>query len=177
MEKKFKDMKVIYSGWMKLFKVMVGDRWYEYLKNHDAVAAIVRDKDGKILLVEQFRPALLSNTLEVPAGCIDKENKSREEIMREELIEEAGLEVPIEKIKECITYKPIVGFSSSTMHIYEIQLDIVGENRKIENDDVTGTRWVTMDQIENLIKDERIVDSKTIMSYFYLKGKKGDTKI
>lgn len=169
---KFKNKEIIYSGWLKLFRVKVNNRWYEYLKNHDAVAAIVKDKNNKILLVEQFRPALLQQTLEIPAGCIDKKDKTKEEIMKEELMEEAGLEVPLEKIKECMTYKPIVGFSNSTMYIYEIELDIIGEDKAINDDDVTAIRWITMDQFDSYIQDKVIVDSKTTMSYYYLKGKK-----
>ncbi len=53
---------------MKLIRKQVNDKWYEVLENHDAVSAIVKDKNGKILLVEQYRPAMDVNTLEIPAG-------------------------------------------------------------------------------------------------------------
>ncbi|MBF8983544.1 NUDIX hydrolase [Lutibacter sp. B2] len=172
MTKNFDEKKVVYSGWMNLFKVSVNGKWYEYLENHDAVACIVQDMDNKILLVEQFRPALLSKTLEIPAGCIDKGNESKEQIMIEELKEEADLDVDVQDIKEVITYKPIVGFSNSTMHIYEVKVNVKGEDKEITGDDVSKIKWVTISEWKELIESGYINDSKTMMAYYYFMSQK-----
>lgn len=161
----------LYSGWMKLYKKKVGDHWYEILDNHDAVSAVVSDSEGKILLVEQYRPALEQNTLELPAGVLDKVNLTKEQVMCEELKEEAGLEVAPEELKELFHFKPAVGFSNSTVWVYGLNLKDVGAAKRIENDDVFHIHWLKKSEFSKAVKEGRIEDSKTLMAYYYLASK------
>jgi len=160
---------VVYDGWMKLIRKQVNEKWYEVLENHDAVSAIVKDKNGKILLVEQYRPAMDVNTLEIPAGVIDKP-LTNEEIMAEELAEEANLQVDAACIKEAVCFKPIVGFSNSTTWIYEVQLNVEGENMEIHNDDVHQIHWYTLDEFRSGVNTGAIDDCKTIIAFYYLES-------
>jgi ADP-ribose pyrophosphatase len=161
------ERELVYDGWMKLYKEKINGKWYEILDNHDAVSALVLDKEGKILLVEQYRPAMGRNTLEIPAGVIDKPGLSKEEIMSEELMEEAGLEVSPGELEEIILFRPIVGFSKSKTYIYKVGLDIVGKDKIIEDDDVIAIRWLDPTTFRNMIKDQIIQDNKTLMAFFY----------
>lgn len=161
------ERELVYDGWMKLYKEKINGKWYEILDNHDAVSALVIDREGKILLVEQFRPAMGRNTLEIPAGVIDKPGLTKEEIMSEELMEEAGLEVNPDDIKEIIVYRPIIGFSKSVTYIYKVELDTIGEDSEIKDDDVIGIKWLTVDTFRKMIKDGTIQDNKTLMAFFY----------
>lgn len=49
-------------------------------------------------------PATLGFTLELCAGIIDK-SKPFIEIAREEVLEECGYDVPLERIEEVLTYR------------------------------------------------------------------------
>ncbi|MBU5484919.1 NUDIX hydrolase [Clostridium sp. MSJ-11] len=163
--------KLLYDGWLKLFKKRVGDREYEIVKNHDAVSALVINEFDEILLVKQFRPSIMKETLEIPAGIIDVEGESIEDCLIRELWEETALVIEKNDISKIISYKPILGFSSSTMHMFKVKISkasFIPEN--IRDEDVLDGRWVTIDELEDLIKKEIIVDDKTIMAFYYFKS-------
>ena len=62
---------------------------YEIVEHAHAVAILV-ERDGRILFVRQYRPAVGTATLEIPAGLIDP-GETPEEAARRELAEEAQL--------------------------------------------------------------------------------------
>jgi 8-oxo-dGTP pyrophosphatase MutT (NUDIX family) len=67
-----------------------GDR--EVVEHPGAVAALVVDADGRVVLVDQWRHAVGARVLEVAAGKYDVEGESVEETLRRELAEELGVE-------------------------------------------------------------------------------------
>lgn len=68
---------------------LVLDGNYEIVEHAHAVAILV-ERDGKVLFVRQYRPAIGEATLEIPAGLIDP-GEAPEEAAKRELAEEAGL--------------------------------------------------------------------------------------
>lgn len=75
-------------------------------------------KYSKTVDLERY-PGKLGITMELCAGIVDK-SKPLNEIAREEVIEECGYDVPIERLEELMTYRSGVGtsgkHSSSTIH-------------------------------------------------------------
>jgi ADP-ribose pyrophosphatase len=61
--------------------------WSVRTNGYAAVVAVTRDL--RIPLVRQYRPAVETNTLELPSGAIDS-GESPEEAARRELLEESG---------------------------------------------------------------------------------------
>jgi ADP-ribose pyrophosphatase len=163
-------MELVYDGWLKLYKMHFEGKTYEILDNHDAVAAIVLDGEGKLLLVEQFRPALGVNTLELPAGVVDKAGLNLQEIMAEELFEEAALEIDPAALESIIVFKPIVGFSKSQMTVYYTTVKKVYSGYDVTDCDVFRVHWITFETFENWVKSGLVFDNKTVMAYYYLKA-------
>jgi ADP-ribose pyrophosphatase len=58
----------------------------------DCVLILATTKDNQVLLVQQYRPTLDCETLELPSGHIEKKESS-EEAARRELLEETGYKV------------------------------------------------------------------------------------
>jgi 8-oxo-dGTP pyrophosphatase MutT (NUDIX family) len=67
-----------------------GDR--EVVEHPGAVAALVVDEDGRVVLVDQWRHAVGARVLEVAAGKYDVDGESVEDTIRRELAEELGVE-------------------------------------------------------------------------------------
>lgn len=66
---------------------------------------IVSDANGIVENIDMTKyPASLGITLELCAGIIDK-SKPFIEIAREEVLEECGYDVPLERIEEVMTYR------------------------------------------------------------------------
>ena len=64
----------------------------EVVENNGAVAALVVDGDGRLILVDQWRHAVGARVLEIAAGRYDVEGEPVEDALRRELAEELGVE-------------------------------------------------------------------------------------
>lgn len=106
------------------------EKHWEMVKSHDSVAVLLFHK-GKnaFLMVKQFRvPVFLNNnhndgfTYELCAGIVDK-NKLNIEIAKEEIFEECGFDVPLEKIEKVTSFFSNVGVSGSEQTLYFAEID------------------------------------------------------
>jgi len=70
---------------------------YSALRQADYVSVLAISADGRIPLVEQFRPAVGRLTLELPGGLVDPQEPPLA-AARRELAEETGVQVPSEAI-------------------------------------------------------------------------------
>ena len=82
----------------KYFRFVLKGRW-EYIepKNFTGVVLIVPlTDDGKLVLIEQYRPPVEAQVIEIPAGLVgdleDNKHESFAETARRELLEETGYE-------------------------------------------------------------------------------------
>ncbi|MEM1903303.1 MAG: NUDIX hydrolase, partial [Pyrobaculum sp.] len=82
--------------------------WGEYLV-HPGAVAILAVKDGRVILVRQFRPALGLWTLEIPAGTLES-GESPEEAAVREMVEETGY-MPL-KLIHLLDFYPTPGVSN-----------------------------------------------------------------
>jgi 8-oxo-dGTP pyrophosphatase MutT (NUDIX family) len=64
----------------------------DVVEHPGAVAALVVDAEGQVVLVEQWRHAVGARLLEVAAGTYDVQGESVEDTLRRELAEELGVE-------------------------------------------------------------------------------------
>lgn len=165
-------MRLAYDNWLKVEQFEYKDELYDKLHVFDGVAGLVVDKNNKVLLVKQFRPCINKYTLEIVAGCLDKK-MSEENILIEEMNEEAHIKKKdIKKLEKIHSYNMIIGSSDAKLHIYYIKLDIKGKNMTIDDDrDVEEIKWVKLDELEDLIENQKVTDGKTIMAYQWLKIK------
>ncbi|XP_055679571.1 uridine diphosphate glucose pyrophosphatase NUDT14-like [Lutzomyia longipalpis] len=115
---------------------------WDLLKVHDSVAIIIFNKTTQnLLLVKQFRPAVyhgvissaegtnpttidlekyppqLGITVELCAGIVDK-TKPLIEIAKEEILEEVGYDVPVDRIETVLTYRSGVGATGAQQTLY-----------------------------------------------------------
>ena len=59
------------------------------LQTRDYVGIVALNRDGKLLLVRQYRPAVEATTLELPSGHVE-DGQTPEAAARQELLEETG---------------------------------------------------------------------------------------
>ena len=64
----------------------------EVIEHNGAVAALVVDDDGRVVMVDQWRHAVRARLLEIAAGKYDVEGEAVEDALRRELAEELGVE-------------------------------------------------------------------------------------
>lgn len=162
--------KLIYDGWLKLYERTINDRKYCIIDNYDAVGCIIINEDNEILLVKQYRPAIMKETLEIPAGCMDTPGENPVDTAVRELKEETKLVVSKDQLKKVVKYNSNVGFCKSMMALFYGKIGKpVYTKEYVYEEDVTNVIWLPLKEFEKMIKEEKITDNKTIMSYLILK--------
>jgi ADP-ribose pyrophosphatase len=134
--------------------------------DHPQAAAIVPlISDNELIMVRQYRYALKRETLEIPAGKMDK-GESAEECIRRELAEETGFEAKV--IKWLYTYAPAVGYSNELIHLY-LGSDLEKLGNKINEGEISSLEILTIDEVLEMIRKHEIVDSKTIIALAFVR--------
>ena len=118
---------------------------------HQSAGAIIKDKEGRILIIERkFAPFGWAG----PAGHID-EGESPEEAMKREVREEVGLEVKKFKLlyHETLDWnKCSRGITGHEWFLYKI-LEWSGELKK-EKSEVKNLKWVAPSELKKIKLEE-----------------------
>ncbi len=134
--------------------------------DHPQAAAIVPlVSDNEVIMVRQYRYALKRETLEIPAGKMDK-GESPEDCIKRELVEETGFEARV--IKWLYTYAPAVGYSNELIHLY-LGSDLRKLEREINNSEISSLEILPLGEVLRMIRDHEIVDSKTIIALAFMR--------
>jgi UDP-sugar diphosphatase len=104
------------------------EKTWDLVEVHDSVAVLIYHKVKEaFVLVKQFRPPVyLKNsdgfTYELCAGIVDKE-MSLLEIAQEEILEESGYAVTLDRIKKVTSFYTSVGFAGAKQELYYVAVD------------------------------------------------------
>ncbi|OQR78588.1 uridine diphosphate glucose pyrophosphatase-like [Tropilaelaps mercedesae] len=162
-------------------------RFWDLCRVHDSVACLVYNTTRDCLLfVTQFRPAVYLNrstivdkavdtdrypgtlglTLELCAGITDK-NKSVEKIMQEELEEEIGYRVPLDRIKKVTSYRSGVGTQGSKQTLFYAIVsdeDIVSSGGGCESEnEMIKVIELSPSEAQNILMDESVMRTPSLL--------------
>lgn len=132
----------------------------EIIKHSGSVAILpLIDKD-KFLLVKQYRKPIEKVLLEIPAGRIEK-GENFKECAKRELAEETGYKASDFKKIASVYLAP--GYSSEIIHIL-LAKNLKKSRANPDDDEFIKTVILNKKEILNKIIDNKIKDSKTIVS-------------
>ncbi len=123
---------------------------------HPGAAAIVAFINEQVLLVEQYRKAVESKTLEIPAGTLEV-GESPEECASRELIEETGFQAA--QLDKLVAVFPSPGFSSETINIFKAS----GLTKVADVEAELAIRFMDLNDLLDKIRNGEIKDGKTII--------------
>jgi ADP-ribose pyrophosphatase len=156
---------VIYENpWVNLYVDRVqfpGGRIIE--KHHvlefdkEAVAVVVENAQGQILLVHVYRYTTDSLEWEVPAGIVER-GESIIEAAKREVQEESGYETTDHEL--FYTYYPMNGISNKVFHI--VHSHAARGTGVFDRNEVKEYRWVSKPEIHEMIRDRRLKDGYTL---------------
>ena len=134
----------------------------------DAVAVLPKCGDGCCYLIRQYRFAVGSYILEVPAGKLEQ-GEAPAETANRELIEETGYQAAEMVEKGWIYTTP--GFSDEKLHLFEARGLTPSDAFQKDEDELIELVTVTGRELEQMCLDGRISDAKTIsVVYRCLRG-------
>ncbi|MED9905474.1 MAG: NUDIX hydrolase [Lachnospiraceae bacterium] len=132
---------------------------WDFIGHKGAAAVVPVRKDGKILMVRQFRNALDRYTLEVPAGGLNGAEEPTKTAAARELEEETGYRT--EDLDFLITIRTTVAFCNEKIDIY-VARNLIESKQHLDEDEFINVEAYTVEELMKMIYDCTIQDSKTI---------------
>jgi len=134
--------------------------------HHPGAVAVVPSTGNSILMVKQYRYALDRETLEIPAGKIDPEEKPEICALRE-LREETGYSGSLVFLG---SFYSSPGFTDEVIHFY-LADNLKWSPLKTDEDEFLRVTSVPWDQVMELIKMGKIEDGKSVLGILLAKHK------
>ncbi len=138
---------------------------YYVMEYPDWVNAVALTNEGKILMVIQYRHALGKVSPELPGGCIDPDDKSPEEAIKRELLEETGYHYKKFTSLGAISANPSTNSNITHMFLAEDGEKIQEQNLD-PNEDIE-VRAYTPEEIMQLLAAHQIMQSLHVSCLFY----------
>ncbi len=133
------------------------------LVEHSGGSAILCEKDGKILLVKQFRYPYGEVIYEIPAGKLNEGEDPAETAMRE-LEEEGGIRA--ERVEKLFDVYPTPAYTTEIIRIYRA-VGIKETKAHLDEDEFLSAVWIEKDKLKEMIARGEIKDAKTLIALLY----------
>jgi ADP-ribose pyrophosphatase len=117
--------------------------------------------DGQIVLIRQHRHAVGTSLIEIPAGTMDKGDESPEDCVQRELAEEAGFRAG--RLVKLFGGYLVPGYADEFMHFY-LAFDLIEAPLPPDEDEFIETMTCPLTDALRMVRDGRIVDSKTALA-------------
>lgn len=153
----------LYHG--RILNLALESEHFEIIEHKDAVAVLAA-KEGKVLFVRQYRPAVGTETLEIPAGLIE-EGERPEEAAARELAEETGLGGRFTQLSQ---FYLSPGFSNEKLHLFQVN-KLHQAFGVPDNDEDLQLEWLEPGNVLHLASQDRLQTSApTVAALFHLPG-------
>ena len=150
---------------MKVYKDYIEVNGYQavwdFFHHNGGAAVIPVTREGKILMVRQYRNAIDRYTLEIPAGACDSSNESGAECVARELEEETGYQAG--KVEWLISTRSMVAFCNEKVEIY-VATDLTPSKQHLDEEESIELEEHTIEELKEKIFKGEIEDSKTVAS-------------
>jgi ADP-ribose pyrophosphatase len=139
-----------------------GQRFTRTFVRHPGAVGVVPIDGDEVVLVRQYRPALGTLLLEIPAGTLDHPGESPSACAVRELAEEVGAHAA--HLEPLIDYAVAPGVSTEWLHLFVARGLTFAERSAdgIEEQEMTVERLRLSDAVA-MCRDGRIRDAKTIL--------------
>jgi ADP-ribose pyrophosphatase len=167
LEEKTKSTQPIFEGKVITLQVDTvelpdGSTGKREIIKHPGAVAVLALHEGKMLVVDQYRQAMGRCEVEIPAGKLERGEDPMEAAGRE-LREETGYTAKSLKLLHSFYTSP--GFADEMIYLYVAEELELGEMAPDE-DEFLELFEVTLEEAQELIREGRISDAKTILAVY-----------
>ena len=142
---------------------------FDFINHKGASAMVPVDEEGKILMVRQYRNAVDSYTLEIPAGGLNPGEDNLTCAIRE-CEEETGYKAGA--TEHLIDVYTTVAFSNEKICIY-YTTGITPSVQNLDEDEFVNVERHSLAELTKMILDGEIKDAKTVAAILAYKTKMG----
>ena len=141
---------------------------WDFIGHKGAAAVVPVRKDGKLLMVRQYRNALDRYTLEIPAGGLNGADEPTKEAAARELEEETGYRS--DDLEWLLTIRTTVAFCNEKIDIY-VAKNLIETEQHLDEDEFIHVEAYSVEELSKMILEGKIEDSKTISAIMSYKDK------
>lgn len=134
---------------------------WDFIHHIGAAAVVPVTREGKILMVRQYRNALDRYTLEVPAGALDDPMEPKIDCAHRELEEETGFKTRKENLEYLISVNTTVAFCDEAIDIF-VARDLEESVQNLDEEECIEVEAWSVKDLEDKIYRGEITDGKTI---------------
>jgi len=159
------ETRTVYSGLIvnirrDIVKLQNGHKAPREVVEHPGGVGIVPvTKDGKVLMVRQYRYPMEEELLEIPAGKLGEGEDPFECAVRE-LSEEPGCTAG--KYVDLGVLYPSPGFCKETLYLY-LALDLQQGESHLDEDELLSVEPVEIDNLMDMIMANKLADAKSVI--------------
>ena len=136
---------------------------FDFIKHKGAAAVIPVMDDGRIIMVRQYRNAIDSYTLEIPAGGLNGADEPTKIAAHRELEEETGYFAKMEDVEFLLTLYTTVAFCNEKIGLYLARGLKDRHPQHLDDDEYIDLEAVSLDDALKMIYDGKIQDAKTVI--------------
>lgn len=132
---------------------------WDFVHHNGGAAVVPVTKEGKILMVCQWRNAIDRYTLELPAGALDSAEESKLACIARELEEETGYYS--ENIEWLVSIQSWPSFTNEQVDIF-VAKDLIPSGQRFDEEEDIELEVHTVEELKRMIFSGEIKDSKTV---------------
>jgi ADP-ribose pyrophosphatase len=139
----------------------------EIVVHPGATAILCRRMDGRFIFVRQYRKPVEKQLLEIVAGTLERGESPARCAVRE-VKEETGYSVT--KLRKLGVIFLAPGYTTERLHVYQADLHCARGVPNPDADENVRTVCFTRREVETLIRQGKIMDSKTLAAWILWKS-------
>jgi ADP-ribose pyrophosphatase len=146
------------------------DPYYVY-EFPDWVTAVALTADGKFIFERQYRHAAGLPMMEIPGGCVDPEDRSLEDAISRELLEETGFQ--FSKLEYLGKTSANPSTHNNWMHFFLASGGDQVSEQKLDPNEEIELHFLTVEEVKELLKTGQIYQSMHVTALLHALHKLG----
>jgi ADP-ribose pyrophosphatase len=134
----------------------------EVIEHRGAAAIVPVTRDRDVILVRQYRYAITTNLLEIPAGTMEP-GETPEQCASRELEEETGYRC--KEIEKILEFFPVPGYSTEKIHVY-LAKGLINSKMHTEDDEKIELEIMPFHRALEKVRSGEIQDAKSICALY-----------
>lgn len=138
------------------------------------VGAVPVTEDGKIVMVKQYRHALGEVCLEIPGGCVDDTDKSLEEAVSREILEETGHSFSSYEYLGRISPNPST--NSNLLHMFLARGGKKVAEQQLDGNEEIEVVLLSREELKQMLRENKIIQAMHVTCILYALERLGELK-
>jgi 8-oxo-dGTP pyrophosphatase MutT (NUDIX family) len=138
------------------------------------VGALALTEEGRVVMVRQYRHAIGETGMEIPGGCVDNTDKTNEEAIARELLEETGYTFSSYEYLGRIS--PNTSTNSNVLHMFLAKGGKKTGEQNLDAGEEIEVVLISIDELKQLLRENKITQAMHVSCILYALEKMGELK-